>query len=276
MSVAAYELKTFFLVFWVALSAGWVGLTYSRFWNRIENVTIKQRWHTINAQIKLVECTNSPYENIMVGKMSDQYSIFGNGQYLTSFPDPFQTAIQAHFILSQHPHPENVLLIGGGIGGFISEILKHPVKTLHYVELDAKLIQIARKYLPQEDEKAFSAPGVKIFLSDGRYFVKKCRGKYDVIIIHLPDPSTAMLNRFYTLDFFQETARILKPDGLLVTGVSSAVNYIGPEVGNYTSSIYHSLAKVFPYVLVTPGDYNFFFASFNCSHTQNCIIFSHF
>jgi len=255
-------LRILFLFIWVVFILGWTGFTYFGFWGWIENVTIHQRWKTINPQMKLLESADSPYQNIVVAKIADQYNIYGNGQYLASFPNPFQTATQAHFILSQHPHPEKVLLIGGGIGGMVREILKHPVKTLHYVELDAKLIQIARKYLPQEDEKAFSAPGVKIFLSDGRYFVKKCRDKYDVIIIHLPDPSTAMLNRFYTLDFFQETARILKPDGLLVTGVSSAVNYIGPEVGNYTSSIYHSLAKVFPYVLVTPGDYNFFFASF--------------
>jgi len=253
--------RILFLFLWAVIILTWAGLTYFQFWNRIENLTIQQRWQTINPQVDLIESINSPYENIMVAKMSDQYSIYGNGQYLASFPDPFQSATRAHFILTQHPHPETVLLIGGGTGGLIKEILKHPVKTLHYVELDAKLIQVIQKYSPLQDKKAFQDPRVQIFWSDGRHYVKKCRKKYDLIILQLPDPSTAMLNRFYTLDFFQETANILKSDGLLVTGVSSAVNYIGPEVGNYTGSIYHSLVRVFPHVLVTPGDYNYFFAS---------------
>jgi len=261
-SIKEKPLRILFLVFWVVASGAWVGLTYFQCWSRIENSTIQQRWKSINPRIELVASTNSPYENIVIAKISDQYSIYGNGQYFASFPDPFHSAIQAHFILSQHPHPETVLLIGGGISGLMSEILKHPVKALHYVELDAKLVHIAQKYLPLESKEALSDPRVQIFLSDGRYYVKSCHDKYDMIIVHLPEPSTAMLNRFYTVDFFQETANILKPDGLLVTGVSSSENYLGPEIKNYTASIYHSLTGVFPHVLVTPGEFNYFFAGF--------------
>ena len=60
--------------------------------------------------------------------------------------------------------------------------------------------------------------------------------KYDLIFVNIPDPSTAFLNRFYTLQFFQEGNNILKKDGVLAIGVSSAVNYLGDEVGNYTGS----------------------------------------
>ena len=144
----------------------------------------------------------------MIAKRLDQYSIYGNGQILTSFPDPYQSALKAHFILCEHPHPEKVLLIGGGISGIIKEILKHPVKTLHYVELDATLVGMGRKYLPSEDKMALRDPRVTIFLNDGRYYVKKCQEHYDVIILNLPDPSTALLNRFYTLNFFTEITRI--------------------------------------------------------------------
>jgi Spermidine synthase len=108
---------------------------------------------------------------------------------------------------------------------------------------------------------ALQDPRVTIFLNDGRYYVKKCQEHYDVIILNLPDPSTALLNRFYTLNFFKEITRILKPEGLLVTGVRSSENFIGQDIGLYTASVYHSLAMVFPYVLVTPGEYNYFFAS---------------
>lgn len=249
------------LVLWGIFFLAFSGLSYFHFWDRIENHTVLKRWQSISPQIDFVRSTNSPYQNIVIAQRLDQYSIYGNGQILTSFPDPYQSALKAHFILCEHPHPEKVLLIGGGISGIIKEILKHPVKTLHYVELDATLVEMGRKYLPSEDKMALQDPRVTIFLNDGRYYVKKCQEHYDVIILNLPDPSTALLNRFYTVNFFTEITRILKPKGILVTGVRSSENFIGQDIGRYTASVYHSLAMVFPYVLVTPGEYNYFFAS---------------
>ena len=255
------SLRFFIVALGVLFSLGLIGFSYFHLWDQIENFTARKRWQSISPQIGFVQSTNSPYQNIVVARRFDQYSIYGNGQILTSFPDPFQAALKAHFILCEHPNPEKVLLIGGGISGLIKEILKHPVKALHYVDLDATLVEIEKKYLPWEDNLALKNPRVKVFLSDGRYYVKKCREKYDLIIINLPDPSTALLNRFYTLNFFQEITKILKPDGLLVTGVTSSENFVCQEIGRYTASVYHSLAAVFPYILVTPGDYNYFLAS---------------
>ncbi|WAC07027.1 MAG: hypothetical protein OS130_12410 [Thermodesulfobacteriota bacterium] len=247
-------------VFWGILFSAVSGLSYFHCWDRLEHHTVRQRWESISPQIDFVHSTNSPYQNIVIAKRLDQYSLYGNGQIFTSFPDPYQSALKAHFILCEHPRPEKVLLIGGGISGIIKEILKHPVKTLHYVELDPTLVEMGKQYLPADDTMALKDPRVTIFLTDGRYYVKKCQECYDVIILNLPDPTTALLNRFYTLNFFREITRILKTDGLLVTGVRSSENFIGQDIGRYTASVYHSLTRVFPYVLVTPGDYNYFFA----------------
>ncbi|MBN2467427.1 MAG: hypothetical protein JXD19_04680 [Deltaproteobacteria bacterium] len=252
--------RVFFLL-WMALFLALAGLSAVRFWTMMENKTLCQRWHSINPHIEMLVSTDSPYQNIVVGKLADQYSMYGNGQHLASFPDPYQSAMKAHFILSQHPQPDDILLIGGGFGGLLPEILKHPVKRVHCVELDAKLLETARDYLSPEDNNALNDSRVKVFVSDGRFYVKTCSVPYDLIIINLPDPSTALLNRYYTVDFYKEIRRILKPGGLTVTDASSAENYIGPEIGHHTGSIYHALATVFPSVLVTPGESNYFFAS---------------
>jgi len=79
---------------------------------------------------------DSRYQNIVVAGNDGQYSLFGNGQYLTSFPDPYETALFTHFTLSQHPFPRTILLVGGGITGILHEILKYPVELIHHVELD--------------------------------------------------------------------------------------------------------------------------------------------
>ena len=231
--------------------------------NRVDNYFINVRWSSANPDIKLLESIDSQYKNIVIGIRDDQYSVFGNGQFNFSFPDEYENAQIAHLVMTQHPDPKRVLLIGGGMGGLIGEILKHPIEELDYIELDHALIESAEKYLPPEEKEALSDKRVNIFHVDGRYYIKRAKSKkkYDLIFVNIPDPSTAFLNRFYTVQFFQEANDILAEKGVFVTEISSAVNYIGEEVGNYTGSIYQTLHSVFPHVIISPGQTNYYFAS---------------
>ena len=227
----------------------------------INNASIHKRWSTLNKDIDLLESADSRYQNISVAYKDGQFSLFGNGKYITSFPNEYKASAFAHLVLLQHPCPRKVLLVGGGASGVIREMLQHPITELDYVELDPKLISIIKEYLPLKDKEALMDERVRVFYTDARYFIKKSQNTYDMIVLNLPDPSTALVNRFYTIEFFKEASRILKKDGIFVTGVSSAANYIGDETGDYIGSVYHSLYRVFPFVLVTPGDTNYFFAS---------------
>ncbi|GJQ58356.1 MAG: hypothetical protein D8M57_05965 [Candidatus Scalindua sp. AMX11] len=229
----------------------------------IDNYFIQVRWNSLNPGIELVESTDSRHENIAIGVRDGQYSVFGNGQHNFSFPDDYASSHIAHLVMTQHPNPKKVLLIGGGRGGLIREMLKHPINTLHYIELDPELITITQKYLPHNEAEVLSDKRVKIFRTDGRRFVKQSKEDevYDLIFVNIPDPSTSFINRFYTLQFFQEVSHILNSNGIFVLGITSAVNYIGEEVGNYAGSVYQSLHTVFPHILVSPGQENFFFAS---------------
>jgi spermidine synthase len=236
--------------------------------NRVDNYFINVRWSSSNPNIKLLESIDSRYENIVIGVRGDQYSVFGNGQFNFAFPDEYENAQIAHLIMTQHPAPKRVLLIGGGMGGLIREMLKHPIEELDYVELDPALTESIKKYLPPEEKEALSDKRVKIFHADGRYYVKKAKNKkkYDLIFVNIPDPSTAFLNRFYTAQFFKEGNDILTDNGVLGIEITSAANYLGEEVGNYTGSLYQTLHSVFPHVIISPGQTNYYFAS-NSSDT---------
>ncbi|HHT9140356.1 MAG TPA: hypothetical protein ACFYEI_06045, partial [Candidatus Tripitaka californicus] len=229
----------------------------------VEDFFIRKRWESLNPGIELMASADTRYQNIALGKEAGQYSVYASGQHAFSFPNPYEYGPIAHLVMLEHPAPKRVLLIGGGVGGLLSEMLKYPLEELHYVELDPKLLGITRPYLPEEEKRALEDARVKVFYLDGRHFVKESRGRYryDIILIHMPDPSTASLNRFYTLEFFKEAKALLEPQGVLVTSVSSAVAYIGEMVGNYTGSIYQTLKEVFPYVVVTPGQTNYYLAS---------------
>jgi len=228
---------------------------------QIDDFLIKKRWETYHNQLEMTTSLDSLYQNIVVAIKEEQYSLFSNGQYILSFPDPYQSAVFAHLTLSQHPHPCKVLLVGGGIAGIIQEILKYPIILLHHVELDPKLIEASLPFLPKVDKNALEDKRVEVFYTDGRYYIKNTKEKYDLVILNLPDPSTAMLNRFYTLEFFEEVKERLNDGGVMVTGITSAVNYIGEEVGVYTGSLYHTLKKVFPYIVIVPGEKNYFFTT---------------
>jgi spermidine synthase len=215
---------------------------------------------------ELIETTDSIYGNIAVTKIGEEFSFYENGLLVFTSGDSLTSEESVHYAMLEHPAPKKILLIGGGVSGSLREILKHPIEKVDYVELDPAIIKLAKKYitLPRD-------PRVDIVHMDGRVFVKKKytgygpstspSEKYDVIILNLPDPYTAMLNRFYSVEFFGEITKILAQDGLFSLRLSSSENYINPEQGYYLASIYNTLKKKFQDVKILPGDTATFLAS---------------
>jgi len=229
----------------------------------LESGSLNKRWQSFcGKDISLLKSVDSKYANIAVGKLENQYSLVENGKFVSTFPDEYTYAPIANLVITQHPNPKNVLVIGGGIEGMLKEMLKYPITQLDYVQLDYAVIETLKAYLPEDDLRVLRGDSkIKIHNIDGRAFVKKTKNLYDIIFINLPDPSTSSLNRFYTLDFYREAKTKLSPDGILAARASSAVNYVGEAVGNFTGSVYDTLCFAFKHVLVTPGTEAFFFAS---------------
>ncbi|MBF8275771.1 MAG: Polyamine aminopropyltransferase [Candidatus Brocadiaceae bacterium] len=251
---------------------GWISLglasTLAATWlfaipDKIEGWSTKIRWNTLSPHVELAASADSKYQHIDVGKQAGQYNVYLNGQYSIAFPNEYEYAQIAHLVMTQHPSPKQVLLIGNGLGGILSEMLLYPIDALDYVELDHALLQLCGNYLSTQDKQSLADKRVKIFYQDGRYYVKNVAKdrQYDIVLVNAPDPSTAFLNRFYTKEFFREIQGVLRPGGIVATSVSSAVTYIGKDVGSYTGSLYRTLHETFPHVLVTPGQTNFYFAS---------------
>ncbi len=231
--------------------------------NRLDKFSLNQRWHGFAPNVELVETIDSRYQNLALGQIGNQYNLYTNGQFTTSFPDEYTYAPLAHLWMVEHPNPQKVLLIGGGLEGLIKEILRHPVRQLHYVQLDPAIIDLVLDHLPPEDQQLIKGETNKrlfIHYQDGRYFVKHTSEQFDLVLINLADPATAMINRFYTQDFFHEVKRILKPNGAIITRANSAVNYFGKEIGDYLGSLYDTLNHEFRYVLVSPGTRSHLFA----------------
>ncbi|MBN1223628.1 MAG: hypothetical protein JXB23_10285, partial [Candidatus Aminicenantes bacterium] len=154
-----------------------------------------------------------------------------------------------------------ILLIGGGVGGGLRQALKYPGFHIDYVELDPDIIRISVPYLPAKEQAALNNERVKIHYQDGRSFLQRTKERYDIIILNLPEPSTAQLNRFYTLEFFLRAKRKLADGGVFSFRVPSAENYISKSLQNFLSSLFFTLKEAFPEVIIIPGDTNIFLAS---------------
>jgi len=212
---------------------------------------------------EVLKITDSIYGNLTLLKEGEQFSLYENGLLSFTTGDDLSSEENIHYALLSHPDPKDILLISGGIAGGIAEALKYEDAKVDYVELDSKVIGLAKDYLPKEITGPLSGSRVQIFTTDARFLVKTQKKKYDCIIVALGDPTTALLNRYYSLEFFKEAAQALNPQGILSFRVSSSENYLNDENRALLRSLHSTLKKVFEDVGSIPGDTHTFIASKN-------------
>ncbi|MGD0745161.1 MAG: fused MFS/spermidine synthase, partial [Verrucomicrobiota bacterium] len=215
----------------------------------------------------IVARANSPYGKLLVTESDGQLDFIENDIPLTSTRDDQHSEETVHYAMAQRPDARQVLLVGGGISGTVKELLKYNVRRVDYVELDPLILEFGRKYLPESLADPSSAGlrrvdnRIRIINTDGRSFVRQTGEKYDVVIVDVPEPSTAQLNRFYTVEFLAEVKRTLSPDGVVSLSLGHYENYVSPELARMLASACRSLKQSFPNVLVIPGGRVFFLAS---------------
>jgi len=209
----------------------------------------------------LVRSKDSLHGKLQVIRTGEQVTLYNNGLQAYSYPDQAAAEEAVHFACLQNPDAGRILLIGGGTGGSLQEILKYPRTAVDYVELDPEIIRLSREFLPQDGQAALADVRVHIFLEDGRHFLERARQKYDLVILNLPEPATAQINRFYTQEFFRKVKAKLDPKGIFSFRVPSAENYVSPELREFLSTLYVTMKKVFAEAVVVPGDTNIFLAS---------------
>ncbi|UCE42666.1 MAG: hypothetical protein JSV17_06850 [Candidatus Aminicenantes bacterium] len=210
---------------------------------------------------EMIESIDTPFGKLQVIQTKEMLSLYNNTLLVYSYPNLASSEESVHFALLQRPQAERVLLIGGGAGGSLGQVLKYPKAQVEYVELDPEIIRLSLKYLPQQEIANLKNPRIHIYFQDGRAFLNKTQDTYDAIILNLPDPSTAQINRFYTKEFFSQVKKKLAPDGIFSFRVSSAENYISDELQNFLASLYFTLKDIFPEMGIVPGDSNIFLAS---------------
>ncbi|TWI74018.1 spermidine synthase [Desulfobotulus alkaliphilus] len=241
---AFWVTPVFFCLIWL-ISGGQI--------QRIHDVSLQAQWQPHRLEI----CRNSPYGSLCVLENRGQYLFFQDGApiLITPIPDiPFVEKL-AHLPLLAHPSPSRVMILGGGAGGLITEILKHPVVTaIDYTELDPMLFELLEIFTTPLTRAELQRPEVRVHASDGRLFLASSTTLYDLIFSGVPEPGTLQTNRYFTKEFFTLARNRLEPGGILVLTLPGSMGYQNRELRDLGSSIFHTLGEAFPFIRVFPGD----------------------
>lgn len=170
---------------------------------------------------------------------------------LTTSDEFIYHEMMAHVPLMALDKPKQVLVVGGGDGGVMREVLKHPsVEKAFLCEIDREVIETALKYYPEIPGKTFEDERTVVVIADGRKFVAETDERFDAIIIDSSEPigPSAVL---HTPEFFASCKAALKDDGILVT--QNGLPFLFPEhLGDTTRAFASLFEHVAPYMCTQP------------------------
>ncbi len=234
--------------------------------SRLEQVGARMPGHEI------VAVFDTPYEQIALGKMSDQFTVFANGSPVATVPDAYETPALVYALVAQQPSPTRVLVVGNPGTGLADELvsaLGAPV-AVTFVHADAQLIRGLQEGLRAARRARVFEEGARrveptIVIADPRAFLRTCRERFDLVFVDAPEPTSAQVNRLYTAEFYASVARVLQPSGVLAVKAAGGGVYSGSDVSAMVVSIRRALETAFEHVVATAGDVRFLFAGASMS-----------
>ncbi len=213
-----------------------MSLQYNEYYNEKTGLTIGLK--------RQLFCEQSDYQKVEVFETDTWGNLMTiDGMVMLSEKDEFvYHEMMAHVAMFTHPNPETVLIIGGGDGGTVREVMRHPsVKQVDMVEIDETVVRASKLHMPEVGD--FDNPKLNVIYENGLTFVEQPPKKYDVIIIDGSDPVGPAVDLFKKA-FYQHCYNSLTDNGVLVSQTES------PFVEHYHDSmrsVFGALKELYAY-----------------------------
>jgi spermidine synthase len=188
----------------------------------IEDAWDKKRGRTVSIKVKKkIETFKSRFQTIVVYETEcfGKCLVLDKVIMLTEFDEFAYHEMIVHPALNVHPAPRRVLVIGGGDGGAVREILKHDVERVVLCEIDEHVIRMSKKHFPTI-ASGYADPRVSVVCEDGAAFVKKERNSFDIILIDSTDP-VGPGEVLFREAFYRDVFASLGDDGIAVAQCES-------------------------------------------------------
>ena len=210
----------------------WFGEQYGRENGRYLQIQVDNVLEKVKSPFQEIAVVNSP----AFGKILVNDSIV----MLTEADEAGYHEMIAHVPLCVHPKVAEVLVIGGGDGGTVREILKHSdVKRVDVCEIDEQVVEVCRRHFP-DMANSFDNDKVHLYYQDGAQFLTVRRNQYDVVIVDSTDPVGPGITLF-TEQFYQSIFHSLKEDGIAVSQMESIFWH-----GKFIQNTFLFLNRIFP------------------------------
>jgi predicted membrane-bound spermidine synthase/Na+-translocating ferredoxin:NAD+ oxidoreductase RnfG subunit len=217
------------------------------------------KWEKLLPKDTLKGSFQTAQAEYLYGIYQDQWQAVREGSVCEILPDKISAGRIAAIGLCQNPDAKRVLVVGSGLG-LCYEFLRLPqIERVTWAHCDSEYVQEVDRFIPPEfkvsDERFHRLSG------DVRSLLSKERQYYDLVILNLPDATSSVLNRYYTLEFYRQVKEALRPGGVLTVRVAGGENIMGTELINLGASTKLTLEKVFSQLVLTPGEDTWFIAS---------------
>ena len=213
-------LKSASIISLLALLAGFI------FANKINSFS-----ESLSYSDTIIFSKSTPYQRIIITKKGRDLRLFLNGNLQFSSVDEYRYhEALIHPVLQALPDAKNILVMGGGDGLAVREILKYPqIQTVTLVDLDKGMTKLFRsnEMLLKLNRRSLLSPKVTVINADAFSWAREQQKQYDAIIIDFPDPSNYSVGKLYTNTFYSIVKHLLKPDGIMV--VQSTSPFVAPK-----------------------------------------------
>lgn len=156
-----------------------------------------------------------------------------------------------HVALMAHGGAKRVLICGGGDGGALEEVLKHPIDSVTLVEIDGAVVEACREFLPSISKAAFEDPRTDLVIGDGVEFVARTGAQYDAIIVDSTDSVAVESQPLFERPFYETCRRALGPRGVLAAQMGVPF-FQGAELSAATAALAAAFAASGVYVAAVP------------------------
>jgi spermidine synthase len=174
---------------------------------------------------KIVYAKSTPYQRIILTRGGNDWRLFLNGNLQFSSADEYRYhEALIHPAMARLRNPQHVLVLGGGDGLAVREILKYPsVKSITLVDLDHAMTSlfVSNKTLSKLNNYSLTSPKVKVINEDAFTWIRSQDQKFDFIAIDFPDPSNYSLGKLYSTAFYRELKKVLSDDGCVTVQSTS-------------------------------------------------------
>ncbi|MFD1255263.1 polyamine aminopropyltransferase [Mucilaginibacter terrae] len=216
----------------------------------------------------IIYSKSTPYQRIILTKKGKVLRLFLNGNLQFSSDDEYRYhEALVHPALQALPYAKNVLIMGGGDGLAVREILRYPqIRSVTLVDLDKGMTTLfkSNSILLSLNKRSLLSPKVTVINADAFTWIRAQKRKYDFIVVDFPDPSNYSVGKLYTNAFYKLAKGVLSPNGIMV--VQSTSPYVAPKsfwtvdktlrsVGLHTIP-YHNFVPSFGewgYIMATQG-----------------------